>query len=132
MNVGLVLITHNHIGEQLKSAAASILKKELPSVTVVSVPADIEPEALGKYADRVKQSITDKNSIDGVLVLTDIHGATPNNLARYFSAESNARVVSGVNLPMLLRVLNYSQQSLETLCETAVTGGKTGVKQDQE
>ena len=48
----------------------------------------------------------------GVLVLTDVYGATPDNLARYFGEQCNARVVSGVNLPMLLRVLNYSRQPL--------------------
>jgi len=66
---------------------------------------------------------------EGLLVLTDVYGATPDNLARYFSTECNARVVSGINLPMLLRVLNYAHQSLEQLCQTASSGGIKGIQQ---
>ena len=50
MSVGLVLVTHNHIGEQLVSTAASILKQELPRQVTVSIPADRQPQNLGKYA----------------------------------------------------------------------------------
>ena len=132
MSVGLVLVTHNHIGEQLVSTAASILKQELPRQVTVSIPADLQPQMLGKYADLVRDAMIRQEHGHGVLVLTDIYGATPNNLARHFCAECEARVVSGVNLPMLLRVLNYSTQSLELLCETAVCGGTRGVKKDRE
>ena len=73
--------------------------------------------------------MTEQDSGAGVLVLTDVYGATPDNLARYFTEQGNARVVSGVNMPMLLRVLNYSRQPLQQLCETAVAGGKSGIQQ---
>ena len=132
MSVGLVLVTHNHIGEQLVSTAASILKQALPPQVAVSIPTDLQPQMLGKYADLVRDAMLRQDRGQGVLVLTDIYGATPNNLARHFCAECEARVVSGVNLPMLLRVLNYSAQSLELLCETAVCGGTNGVKKDRE
>ena len=132
MSVGILIITHNDFGEQLSAIAASILKQELSQVNLISVPVDLEPQLLGKYADQVRDSMVCQDRGQGVLVLTDIHGATPNNLARYFCTECNARVVSGVNLPMLLRVLNYSTQSLDLLCETAIAGGKAGVLQDTE
>lgn len=131
MTVGIVLVTHNNIGLELKTCAHSILNQDLSDIDVVSIPADLEPDQLGLYADTVKQTITARDSGSGVLVLTDLHGATPNNLARHFSIQLSANVVSGVNLPMLLRVLNYPQLALDQLTETALYGGTKGVIKDQ-
>jgi PTS system ascorbate-specific IIA component len=130
MSVGILLVTHEGIGAQLVAVCDAIFKQRKASVELVSVPADLGPEVLGKYADLIRTAIQTQENIDGLLVLTDVHGATPDNLARYFSTECNARVVSGINLPMLLRVLNYAHQSLEQLCQTALTGGTNGVQQD--
>lgn len=129
MTVSLLLITHEGIGAQLVAVADAIIKQEMPAVTRISVPADLEPEDLGKYADLIRNTIHQQDHGDGVLVLTDIFGATPDNLARHFSQDHNARVISGINLPMLLRVLNYASQSLEQLSETALKGGVTGIQQ---
>ena len=128
MSVAVLLVTHNDIGAQLKQAAGAIFKQDMPALETVSIPADLAVEDLGKYADLVRESIQQQNRGDGVLVLTDLHGATPSNLARHFCNGSDACVVSGVNLPMLLRVLNYTAQPLQELAETAVCGGKSGVK----
>lgn len=130
MSVGILLVTHEGIGAQLVAVCDAIFKQRKASVELVSVPADLGPEVLGKYADLIRMAIQTQKNSDGLLVLTDVHGATPDNLARYFSTECNARVVSGINLPMLLRVLNYAHQSLEQLCLTALTGGTNGVQQD--
>ena len=132
MSVGLLLVSHNDIGAELCATASSILKQSMPSVRQISVPSDMEPEVLGKYADLINTAMQELDQGDGVLVLTDVHGATPDNLARYFCKECNAVVVSGMNLPMLLRILNYAQQPIGQLCETAVNGGKTGIRQDRE
>ena len=86
-------------------------------------------EQIGSQLVATAEAIICQDSSAGVLVLTDVYGATPDNLARYFARQGNARVVSGVNLPMLLRVLNYSRQSLQQLCETAVAGGGSGIQQ---
>ena len=132
MSVSLLLVSHNNIGAELCATAASILKQNMPPVREVSVPSDVEPENLGKYADLLRSTMQELENDDGVLVLTDVHGATPDNLARYFCTECNAVVISGINLPMLLRVLNYAHQSIGQLCETAINGGKTGIRQDYE
>ena len=130
MSVGILLITHENIGAQLVAVCNAIFKQRNAVVAQVSVPADLGPELLGKYADLIRTAMLAQDNGEGLLVLTDVYGATPDNLARYFSAECNARVVSGINLPMLLRVLNYAHQSLEQLCQTAFTGGTKGVQQD--
>lgn len=132
MSVGILLVTHEDIGRQLIAVADTIFKQALTPVAHVSIPADLEPEVLGKYADLIRNTMHDQEQGQGVLVLTDVCGATPDNLARYFSKDCNARVISGINLPMLLRVLNYAHQSLEQLGETALSGGRTGVQQGKE
>ena len=129
MSVGILLVTHEDIGAQLVAVSEAIFKQRMTAVALVSIPADIGPEVLGKYADLIRTAMLAEDSGEGLLVLTDVYGATPDNLARYFSSECNARVISGINLPMLLRVLNYAHQSLEQLCQTASSGGIKGVQQ---
>lgn len=132
MNVGILLVTHEDIGAQLMTVARTILKQPPAQLSLVSVPADLEPAVLGKFADLIRNAIDEQEQGQGVLVLTDIFGATPDNLARHFASDRNARVISGINLPMLLRVLNYAQQPLEQLSETALNGGRSGVQQGQK
>jgi len=130
MSVGIVLVTHEQLGAQLASIAATICSRDIAQLAQVAVPANIEPQQLGKYADQIRDAMTRMDSGTGVLVLTDVYGATPDNLARYFSEQCNAVVISGVNLPMLLRVLNYPAQSLQQLCDTAVSGARSGIQQN--
>jgi len=128
MTAGILVVTHEQLGAQLVAIAAAILSKEITPVAYVSVPANISPQQLGKYADLIRDGMIAQDDGAGVLVLTDVYGATPDNLARYFGEQCNACVISGVNLPMLLRVLNYSEQSLPQLCDTAVAGAKSGIQ----
>lgn len=129
MSTGILLVTHEDIGAQLVAVSKAIFKQRTTAIALVSIPADIGPEVLGKYADLIRTAMLAQENGEGLLVLTDVYGATPDNLARYFSTECNARVVSGINLPMLLRVLNYAHQSLEQLCQTASSGGIKGIQQ---
>ena len=132
MSVGILLVTHEGIGAQLIKVAENIFKQPARRLNLVSVPADLAPEVLGRYADMVRDAMRELDTGQGVLVLTDLYGATPDNLARHFARELPAQVVSGVNLPMLLRVLNYAHQPLAQLCETASAGGVNGVQRDRQ
>jgi PTS system mannose-specific IIA component len=127
MKVGLLIITHNQIGAELIATANSILGNKLPPIQSISIPAELDPVNLGGYADQIRDTIADLTAKQNLLIITDIYGATPNNLARYFANDLNAEVVSGVNLPMLLRVLNYSQQDLNQLVVTAIEGARKGI-----
>ena len=129
MKVALLIITHNQIGSELISTAGSILGNNALPIHSISIPAELNPGDLGGYADQIRDTIVDLNSRQKLLVLTDIYGATPNNLARYFANDINSVVLSGVNLPMLLRVLNYCEQDLDQLVITAIEGAKKGIVQ---
>ena len=83
----------------------------------------ISHEALAEHA-RKAAALLDHGA--GVLVLTDMYGATPSNIALRL-AGAKVRIVTGLNLPMLMRVLNYSQLGLDQLAEKAVSGGREGV-----
>ena len=127
MSVGLLPVTHDDIGAQMSRVASAIHRHSIEPVALVSTLSDLRPENLGEHADRVREAMLMRDSGDGVLALTDAYGTTPDNPARYFAAAAGARVVSGINLPMLLRVLNYAQQPLEELGRTALAGGREGV-----
>ena len=129
MNVGLLIIAHNRIGEELIATASAILGNKIPPVQSISIPAELDPADLGRYADQIRDTIVDMNAHKSVLIMTDIYGATPNNLARYFANDLNAEVVSGINLPMLLRVLNYCGEDLNHLVIKAIEGAQKGIVQ---
>ena len=128
MSVAILLITHEDLGIQLSAIAETICCQDIAPLACISIPANVAAEQLGKYADSIRDTMTDLDNGNGVLVLTDVYGATPDNLARYFGEQCSARVVSGVNLPMLLRVLHYPRQTLEQLCNTAIDGARSGIR----
>jgi PTS system ascorbate-specific IIA component len=128
MTVSVLLVTHEALGSQLLSIAQTICCQPIGAIDQVAVPANVAPQDLGKHADNIRDSMTALDQGGGVLVLTDVFGATPDNLARYFAEQCNARVVSGLNLPMLLRVLHYPGQTLQQLCDTAISGARSGIQ----
>ena len=125
--VGVLIVTHNRIGEEMLATAQAIVGKSLTNVDKVSIPGNLTPDKLGLYADKVKNSILSLDKGDGVLIVTDMHGATPSNLAHYFAREHNVQIISGLNLPMLIRVINYAEQPLELLAKTGIVGANKGI-----
>lgn len=124
MNVGILLITHGEIGTALLQAAVDVLGICPLSTCALAAPAGCDPD---KIAAEARSAVEDLNSGDGVLVLTDLYGSTPSNIACQLYKRSNVRVVSGLNLPMLIRILNYPDLDLDELLHKAVTGGRDGV-----
>ena len=123
MSVGLLIISHEEIGRALIQTVIQTLGSSPLPVEILSVPKECYPEALAEHA-RKAAALLDHGA--GVLVLTDMYGATPSNIALRL-AGAKVRIVTGLNLPMLMRVLNYSQLGLDQLAEKAVSGGREGV-----
>ena len=124
MNVGILLITHGNIGAVLLQSATDVLGVCPLSTTTISAAPGCDPEHVLAYAKQAAQKMDCGN---GVLVLTDMYGATPSNIACRLDELHDVRVVSGLNLPMLIRVLNYPELDLDDLTHKAVTGGRDGV-----
>ena len=128
MSVGVLLLTHETMGGALVNAARHVLGRLPLALDVIEVPASGDPENTLRDASRRAQAL-DKG--DGVLVLTDLYGSTPCNVANQLpSLGVHMHSVSGLNLPMLLRVLNYPEQSLDELAQTAANGGRGGIVVD--
>jgi len=121
--VGLLVITHNNVGAALFDAAISVLGECPFPFEILPVAQNCDPE---ERLEKARDHLKDLNNDDGVLVVTDMYGSTPSNIASKLSAD-NITIISGLNLPMLVRIMNYPNLSLDKLANKAVSGGQTGI-----
>lgn len=122
--IGILLITHGSYGEALVQNACHVLNKRPLFLNQLGVSAQDDPLDLLPLA-RAMLELVDGGK--GVLVLTDIFGATPANLALKLLEPGRVEGVAGVNLPMLMRALTYREKGMETMLAKAVSGGRDGV-----
>ena len=128
MSVGILLITHSGIGPALLASARRVLPRLPLKAEAFEVPFDADLDALLPAASGALRKV---DGGDGVLVLVDMYGASPSNLAaRLAQLGTPVKRVAGVNLPMLLRVMNYPEQSLAQLQSAASVGGRNAVLLD--
>lgn len=129
MAVGILLISHPGIGSALAATVETMLRGNLPlRLTAFEVPFDADPDALLPQASAAMRRV---DGGDGVLILSDLYGASPSNLAARLSRLGTpSRRVSALNLPMLLRVMNYAELPLEELPAVAAAGARNGVVLD--
>jgi len=123
MSVGLLLITHKNIGKSILDAASSVLGHCPLQAFTMSIENGCNPEreneAVIKYLNKLDNE-------EGILIITDLYGSTPSNIAcRHVSKK--VKVVSGINLPMLVRILNYPNLDLNQLLTKATSGGIKGI-----
>ncbi len=123
MSVGLLILTHNSIGQTLYDTAVAVIgSTTLPTrILVASMDCDTE-----KMLEQVRVNLQKLDTGQGVLILTDMYGATPSNIA-YELLESEQILISGINLPMLVRIMNYPDLELSKLAEKAISGGQEGI-----
>ncbi len=122
--IGILIITHGVLGESLLDCAAHVLGKVPEQLATLAVSTHDAPNnLLPKALDLVAKL----NSGDGVLVLSDMYGATPCNIVAKLLQPGVVEGVAGVNLPMLVRAMTYRHEPLATLVEKAVSGGREGV-----
>ena len=125
MAVGVLLVTHRDTGAELLATATRILgSSPLPAAAVAVRSGDDTETSVAAIAARLAE-IDDG---DGVLVLTDLFGATPCNVVRQLPDAHPCALVTGASLPMLLRVFNYADLDLPGLTEKALGGGRDGVQ----
>lgn len=124
MTIGLLIITHDQVGEALLRTARRMLGEMPLAAHAMPVSADANPESLLDRARVLTQQLDDG---DGVLVLTDMYGSTPSNIAFGLMQPGQIHVVAGINLPMLIRTLNYASLDLDALTGKAISGGREGI-----
>ena len=126
--IGVLIVTHGEIGTALLESASQILGRRPAQVCTLSVWRQDDPDDLVLRAREMMEQI---DAGDGVLILTDIFGATPGNVVSKLLQDGKIEGVSGVSLPMLLRVLTGRNGSnpatLDVLVQRAMTGGAEGL-----
>ena len=123
MKVGILLVTHSDIGKQLLLTATSVFGKNPFQVELLSIDNYDQPSDVKELADKYVKFL---DNGAGVLVLTDIIGTTPSNIASSINHDK-IKVVAGLNLSMILNVFNYPEHSLDQLSIKALEGGIQGV-----
>ena len=122
--IGILLITHGTFGESLIQNICHVLNKRPPLISQLGVAAQDDPLDILPMAQLLLKEVDEG---DGVLILTDILGATPANLALKLLEPGRVECVAGLSLPMLLRALTYRKTGMETLIQKAISGGHDGV-----
>jgi PTS system ascorbate-specific IIA component len=129
MTVGIVIVTHGNTGHSLIEVAEFILGQSMDAIRCVRF--DQSGNRPTATAD-LRSTFDQVNSGDGILVLTDLIGASPSNLVAALLAEYGAVMVTGINLAMLISVWNYRNRTLGLLARKAIESGRRGVKIFQE
>ena len=122
--IGILLITHGSLGEALIQCACHVLNRRPPQLLQLGVAGQDDPLDALPLARRLAELVDDGS---GVLILTDILGATPANIAAKLLEPGRIAGVAGVNLPMLLRVITYRERSMDVLLKKAIAGACEGV-----
>ena len=124
----ILLIAHAPLANALRQCALHVFPDCASTVAAIDVQPNLSPEeTLG--AARIAMAQLAEPPVKGVLVLTDIFGATPSNVAQKLVDGQRSRLITGVNLPMLLRAVSYRAEPLDALVSRAVVGGTQGVMQ---
>lgn len=122
--IGILIISHGTLGESLIHCASHMLNKRPPRLRQIGVTAQDDPVQLVPQA---RKMIKELDEGDGVLVLTDMYGGSPSNIAAKLVIPGKIESIAGVNLPMLIRALTYRDKSLQMMITKAISGGCEGV-----
>ena len=119
----IFIIAHAPLAQALKACAMHVYPECSSEVLALDVQANDTPEQSLQAARQLWQGV----EANDVLVLTDVLGATPANVAQQWARDRKAKIVAGVNLPMLLRSVCYRHETMDALLQRAMTGGALGV-----
>jgi mannose PTS system EIIA component len=122
--IGIVIVTHGELGTELLRTAQEIVGK-FPSVEAVSVQAS---EQIDKARKKIEASLQRVSDGSGVLILTDLFGGTPSNLVLSYLETGRLEVVTGVNLPMLMKLPSLQKErALHTLADSLAKYGQRNI-----
>jgi mannose PTS system EIIA component len=126
---GILIIAHAPLAHALRSCAVHVFPDCEAVLAAIDVQPNLPPEETLAMARIAMEQLTRSGRHRGVLVLTDMFGATPSNVAQKLVDGVSSRLITGVNLPMLLRAVSYRHEPIEALVSRAVVGGTQGVMQ---
>jgi PTS system ascorbate-specific IIA component len=122
--IGILLITHGELGKSLIECATHVLGDKPKLLDSLTIENDCAHENMYK---EISEKINILNQGDGVLILTDIFGATPCNIITKIIEPGKVNAIAGVNLSMLIRSISYRHESFDALINKAIEGAKNGI-----
>lgn len=125
MSIGIFIIAHAPLASALRQCVVHVFPDASSTIAVL----DVQPNMPAEESLAAARLSLDLLKTERTLVLTDLFGATPCNVAQKLVDGVNSRLVAGVNLPMLLRSVTYRNESLDALVARALAGGTQGVMQ---
>jgi len=125
MSIALFFITHEGIASNLLSIGESIIQKPNNNLSFIEVPMDAD---LDTMINSIENKLNKLNLNRGILFITDIYGGTPSNIAQLLATNYDANLISGVNLPMIISLLNYRNKTEQVLIQKALDGAHKGIQ----
>lgn len=122
--IGILIVAHGTLGESLIDCATHVMGTRPPQLEQFGIEKNDDPCAVLPLLENAVQKLDEG---DGVLILSDIYGATPCNVVGKVLKPNHVEGIAGVNLPMLVRALTYRNGDLKKLAEKALSGGQEGV-----
>jgi mannose PTS system EIIA component len=119
--IGILLVTHNGLGDSFIDCVKHVLGEVPPNLKSLSVSAGDDPQQKSVEGQALIKQL---DTGSGVLILSDVYGATPSNIARQLCHAERVMGVAGLNLPMLLRTVTHPITTLPELVKIAVDGGR--------
>jgi len=123
--IGILIVTHGEIGKSLIDCATHILDDNPGSLDSLSINSNND---LNHYTKIISQKIKELDNGNGVLILTDIYGATPCNLLKNFIVKNKVEVITGINLPMLIKAISDRKDNLNILLNDSLDCAKKNIK----
>ncbi|MDA9097150.1 PTS fructose transporter subunit IIA [Methylophilaceae bacterium] len=122
--IGILIVTHGDIGLSLLKSAAQILGKSFNNTNCISVESNHE---IHTYKKTINSELLKLNSGKGVLIMSDMYGATPTNILKDLVVANKIEVLTGINLPMLIQALTNRDSELKKLIGDCLKCGKDSV-----
>lgn len=123
--ISVFIISHSEIANSFAYCLEHVLNKRVDNLVILPVKKTEEPDLILKRAEEIVTLQLSK--LDGVLILSDIFGATPSNIASKLVQPGKVELITGLNLAMLIRAVGYSSQSLDVCASKALEGGINGI-----
>jgi mannose PTS system EIIA component len=122
--IGILIVAHGTLSDSLAGAVTHVLGARPSQFATLPVAATDDPLEL---LPKARALVAELDTGDGVLIFSDIYGASPSNLAAKLLVSGRIEAVAGVNLPMLVRAFTYRDKGMETIIKKAISGGCDGV-----
>lgn len=125
MSVALLFVTHEGIASNLLTTGEAIIQKPNRNIATVEIPMDAPVDSI---ISDIEETLLGLDIDEGIIFITDIYGSTPSNIAHKLARKYSAHLVSGVNLPMVIRLLSYRELPIHDLLDKGLNGAILGIQ----